>query len=144
MVSWGTVKMLFLGIGEALGNCCPWTSTSGNSFPWVSPYLGPTVWLFPLKLWKKCIIYCYKRTMKAYFYSNERKPFFFLKRSLCNIYWLIDWIEFYAISVIFHPCNGGDHQLNPCPPSRGYSSSKSSETVFCVPRGLLSLTLGTI
>ena len=32
----------------------------------------------------------------------------------------------------------------PWRPSRAYSSSKSSETVFCVPRGLFSLTWGTI
>ena len=23
--------------------------------------------------------------------------------------WLIDWIEFYAVSAIFQPCNGGDY-----------------------------------
>ena len=32
----------------------------------------------------------------------------------------------------------------PWRPLRAYSSSKSSETVFCVPRGLLSLKRGTI
>ena len=26
--------------------------------------------------------------------------------------WLIDWIEFYAISAIFQPCNGGYYSLN--------------------------------
>ena len=31
-----------------------------------------------------------------------------------------------------------------CPPPRAYSSSKFSETVICVPRGLLSLTRGTV
>ena len=44
------------------------------------------------------------------------------------INWWIDWIEFYAVSAITQPCY----------------SSKSSETAFCVPRGLLSLTRGTI
>ena len=24
--------------------------------------------------------------------------------------WLIDWIDFYAVSVIFEPCNGGDYK----------------------------------
>ena len=26
--------------------------------------------------------------------------------------WLIDWIEFYAVSEIFQACNVGDYQLN--------------------------------
>ena len=26
--------------------------------------------------------------------------------------WLIDWIEFYAVSVIFQPYNGGEYSLN--------------------------------
>ena len=28
------------------------------------------------------------------------------------LFWLIDWIEFYAVLAIFQPCNGGDHKLN--------------------------------
>ena len=64
---------------------------------------------------------------------------------------LIDWIEFYAVSTIFQPCNGGDHWVNVISfeilkfswrPSRAHSSSKSSEKVFCMPRELL--TRGTI
>ena len=66
---------------------------------------------------------------------------------------LNDWLDFYAVSAIFQPCNGVNYLLNvisseivkfPWRPSRAYSSSKSSETVICVPKGLLSLTRGTI
>ena len=69
--------------------------------------------------------------------------------------WLIDWIEFYAVSTIFQLCNGSECEWNvisfeiltfPWWPSPAYSSSKSSETVDCVPRvgGVLSLTSGYI
>ena len=70
-----------------------------------------------------------------------------------NFDWLIDWIEFNTVSAIFQPFKGGDYYFNvsslknfkfPWRPSRAYSASKSSETVFCVPRRLLSLTRGTI
>lgn len=33
MASWGTVKLLPNGRGEDLGNCFPWTTALGNSFP---------------------------------------------------------------------------------------------------------------
>ena len=26
--------------------------------------------------------------------------------------YIVDWIEFYAVSAIFQPCNGGDYYLN--------------------------------
>ena len=88
------------------------------------------------------------------FLQYQQSLFFFLLLPLKSYFSvLIDWIEFYALSVIFQPCNGGDYQLNVISfeslkfswrLTRAYAESKSSETVFCVPRGLLSLTRGTI
>ena len=58
-------------------------------------------------------------------------------------FWLINWIVFYVVSAMFQPYNGSDYCVKvisfeilkfPCRPSRGYSFSKSSETIFCVPR----------
>ena len=40
-------------LAEALGNCCPRPSASGNSFP----YLGTTDWLFPLKPSNQCKLF---------------------------------------------------------------------------------------
>ena len=76
-----------------------------------------------------------------------------LTLTIASNVWLIDWILFYAASAIFQPYDDGDSWLKvisfeilKCPwrPPRIYSSTKSSETVFCVPRGLLSLTWGPI
>ena len=64
--------------------------------------------------------------------------------------WLIDWIVFYAVSAIFQPYNGGGYSLKVISLeilkflwrlSRAFSSSKSSETVFCVPRGVVILDI---
>ena len=63
----------------------------------------------------------------------------------------IDWIVFYAASAIFYPRNGGDYHFKLkfqfsfvfLAALKKLSPSKSSETVFCMQRGLLSLTRGT-
>ena len=38
--------------------------------------------------------------------------------------WLIDWIEFYAVLEIFHPCNGGKKRIS------ATDSVKSAYMVF--------------
>ena len=66
---------------------------------------------------------------------------------------MIDLIVFNAVSAIFQPYDGSDYKLKvisfeilkfPWHPSQAYFLSKSSEMVFWVPRGLLSLSWGTI
>ena len=36
-------------------------------------------------------------------FSYHNSCFYIIQR----LFWLIDWIEFYAVSAIFQPCNGG-------------------------------------
>ena len=65
----------------------------------------------------------------------------------CLVDWLINCFVFYAVSAIFQPRRrlvGKFFKFPKRPSLRAYSSLKSRETIFCVPRGLLSLTRGTI
>ena len=67
---------------------------------------------------------------------------------------LLDWLNnvLHRISAIFHPCNGGDYKLKviTCkvwsfdPWRTSLLFEKNRETVFCVPRGLLSLPRGDV
>ena len=34
--------------------------------------------------------------------------------SYLHSYWLIDWLQFYAVSAIFQTCNGGYNQITSC------------------------------
>ena len=61
---------------------------------------------------------------------------------------MIDLIVFNAVSAIFQPYDGSDYKFWNFEVSlaslTSYFLSKSSEMVFWVPRGLLSLSWGTI
>ena len=53
----------------------------------------------------RCGIILYMYANFLVFVDKRRVIWAYLK-ALRRIYWLIDWIVFYAVSAIFQPCNG--------------------------------------
>ena len=63
--------------------------------------------------------------------------------------WLIDWIEFYAVSPIFQPCNGNDYEMWSGLKFWSFTGGPHETTlhrnpVIACQGKLLSLTRGTI
>ena len=48
------------------------------------------------------------------------------------VYWLIDWIVFYAVSTLYQPCNGGWECRNSWPNVTAISISNKSKTCLCL------------